>query len=202
MCPLTWAVLGPGRPSCRVDPGQVPGPALPCPALPSGLGLGSTHSSCAGTGKSGLAHAELPRAGVGEPDWAWRALTCRVTHALTSCPALIPACAGTLRPLTRSLSPAGALLTPLSPSRFPPRPTNAFFPPTSGAQGTWPGPSHPGPCFSAASAPRPALPLGFSLPASPLTSPLHDQPGPLFWDWRDGIAARALGPHPTLLGTL
>lgn len=38
----------------------------PLPALPFGLELGSTYPACPGTGKSGLAHAELPRAGAGE----------------------------------------------------------------------------------------------------------------------------------------
>lgn len=56
--------------SCRVDWDEAalgPGLIRPRPALPFGLKLSSTHPACPGTGKSGLAHADLPRAGAGEP---------------------------------------------------------------------------------------------------------------------------------------
>lgn len=66
-CSLTQArpLVGPGHPhSRRVHWGEASldsGLRLSPPFSPK---LGSTHSACPGTGKSGLAHAELHRAGA------------------------------------------------------------------------------------------------------------------------------------------
>ena len=69
-CSLTqaWPLVGPGHPhSRRVHWGEASldsGLRLSPPFSPK---LGSTHSACPGTGKFGLAHAELHRAGAREP---------------------------------------------------------------------------------------------------------------------------------------
>lgn len=116
-CPVTqtWLLGGSSPPSGKVgwdvvslDPGLGP-----LPALPFGLELGSTYPACPGTGKSGLAHAELPRAGAGELSW--------VTQAPASCLAPVPAYSETLGPLTSAsppllktlyLWPSGLLIQP------------------------------------------------------------------------------------------